>query len=159
MIFLAEAFTRPRVMEHLARIGFSQSYTYFTWRTTKWELETYFGQLTAPGTAAYFRPNLWPNTPDILPDELVQRRSERLPGPAGTRCDPLGELRNLRSRLRAAGTHSEEQGIRGVPAVREVRGPLLGPRQPHQPGRLRGRGERDPARPRGLAVQRFPAFP
>jgi starch synthase (maltosyl-transferring) len=71
VIFLAEAFTRPRVMEHLARIGFSQSYTYFTWRTTKWELETYLGQLTAPGTAAYFRPNLWPNTPDILPDELV----------------------------------------------------------------------------------------
>ena len=55
MIFLAEAFTRPRVMEHLARIGFSQSYTYFTWRTTKWELETYLTQLTAPGTAAYFR--------------------------------------------------------------------------------------------------------
>jgi starch synthase (maltosyl-transferring) len=71
VIFLAEAFTRPRVMEHLARIGFTQSYTYFTWRTTKWELETYLGQLTAPGTAAYFRPNLWPNTPDILPEELV----------------------------------------------------------------------------------------
>jgi starch synthase (maltosyl-transferring) len=72
VIFLAEAFTRPRVMEHLARIGFSQSYTYFTWRTSKWELETYLSQLTAPGTAAYFRPNLWPNTPDILPAELVE---------------------------------------------------------------------------------------
>ncbi len=71
VIFLAEAFTRPRVMEHLARIGFSQSYTYFTWRTSKWELETYLAQLTAPATAAYFRPNLWPNTPDILPGELV----------------------------------------------------------------------------------------
>ena len=71
VIFLAEAFTRPRVMEHLARIGFSQSYTYFTWRTSKWELETYLSQLTSPATAAYFRPNLWPNTPDILPAELV----------------------------------------------------------------------------------------
>ncbi len=82
VIFLAEAFTRPRVMEHLARIGFSQSYTYFTWRTTKWELETYLSQLTAPGTAAYFRPNLWPNTPDILPDELVARGSGRPSWPA-----------------------------------------------------------------------------
>jgi starch synthase (maltosyl-transferring) len=72
VIFLSEAFTRPRVMEQLARIGFSQSYTYFTWRTTKWELETYLGQLTAPDTAAYFRPNLWPNTPDILSEELQQ---------------------------------------------------------------------------------------
>ena len=72
VIFLSEAFTRPRVMEELARIGFSQSYTYFTWRTTKWELETYLSQLTATDTAAYFRPNLWPNTPDILSEELQQ---------------------------------------------------------------------------------------
>ena len=69
-IFLSEAFTRPRVMEHLARIGFTQSYTYFTWRTSKWELETYLAQLTSPETAAYLRPNLWPNTPDILSEEL-----------------------------------------------------------------------------------------
>jgi starch synthase (maltosyl-transferring) len=69
-IFLSEAFTRPRVMEHLARIGFTQSYTYFTWRTSKWELETYLTQLTSPETAAYLRPNLWPNTPDILSEEL-----------------------------------------------------------------------------------------
>jgi starch synthase (maltosyl-transferring) len=69
-IFLSEAFTRPRVMEHLARIGFTQSYTYFTWRTSKWELETYLTELTRPDTAAYLRPNLWPNTPDILSEEL-----------------------------------------------------------------------------------------
>ncbi len=69
-IFLSEAFTRPRVMEHLARIGFTQSYTYFTWRTSKWELETYLTELTHSETADYLRPNLWPNTPDILSEEL-----------------------------------------------------------------------------------------
>jgi starch synthase (maltosyl-transferring) len=69
-IFLSEAFTRPRLMEHLARIGFTQSYTYFTWRTSKWELETYLTGLARSETAAYLRPNLWPNTPDILTQEL-----------------------------------------------------------------------------------------
>ena len=69
-IFLSEAFTRPRVMEHLARIGFTQSYTYFTWRTSKWEIETYFTELTKSELAYFFRPNLWPNTPDILSEEL-----------------------------------------------------------------------------------------
>ena len=70
VIFLSEAFTRPRVMEQLARIGFTQSYTYFTWRTSKWELETYLAELTCTDKADYFRPNLWPNTPDILSEEL-----------------------------------------------------------------------------------------
>jgi starch synthase (maltosyl-transferring) len=69
-IFLSEAFTRPRIMEHLARIGFTQSYTYFTWRSSKWELETYLTELTRGETSAYLRPNLWPNTPDILSEEL-----------------------------------------------------------------------------------------
>jgi starch synthase (maltosyl-transferring) len=71
-IFLSEAFTRPRVMEHLARIGFTQSYTYFTWRRTKWELESYLNQLCRSEVADYFRPNLWPNTPDILTEELQE---------------------------------------------------------------------------------------
>lgn len=70
VIFLSEAFTRPRVMEQLAKIGFSQSYTYFTWRTSKWELESYFNELVRSDVADYFRPNLWPNTPDILSAEL-----------------------------------------------------------------------------------------
>jgi starch synthase (maltosyl-transferring) len=70
VIFLSEAFTRPRIMEQLARIGFTQSYTYFTWRTSKWELETYLTELTRTERADYFRPNLWPNTPDILSEEL-----------------------------------------------------------------------------------------
>ncbi|MBI2392170.1 MAG: alpha-1,4-glucan--maltose-1-phosphate maltosyltransferase [Deltaproteobacteria bacterium] len=69
-VFLAEAFTRPKVMLGLAKRGFSQSYTYFTWRTTKTELETYLGQVTGGDAAEVMRPNFWPNTPDILPEEL-----------------------------------------------------------------------------------------
>jgi starch synthase (maltosyl-transferring) len=69
-IFLSEAFTRPRVMQRLAKIGFSQSYTYFTWRNTKAELEAYFTELTQTPLREYFRPNAWPNTPDILPEFL-----------------------------------------------------------------------------------------
>ncbi|MGA7614475.1 MAG: alpha-1,4-glucan--maltose-1-phosphate maltosyltransferase [Thermoanaerobaculia bacterium] len=70
VIFLAEAFTRPRVMYHLAKAGFSQSYTYFTWRNTKWELTRYFTELTRTEVGEFFRPNAWPNTPDILPEPL-----------------------------------------------------------------------------------------
>jgi len=66
IIFLAEAFTRPKVMYQLAKLGFTQSYTYFTWRNTKWELTEYFTELTRTQAAEFFRPNLWPNTPDIL---------------------------------------------------------------------------------------------
>ena len=70
VLFLAEAFTRPHVMNRLAKLGFSQSYTYFTWRNTKAELTAYFTELTKPPLPEYFRPNLWPNTPDILPRVL-----------------------------------------------------------------------------------------
>jgi starch synthase (maltosyl-transferring) len=66
VLFLAEAFTRPHVMYRLAKLGFSQSYTYFTWRNTKDELTTYFTELTQTEVREFFRPNLWPNTPDIL---------------------------------------------------------------------------------------------
>jgi starch synthase (maltosyl-transferring) len=66
-IFLAEAFTRPRVMERLAKLGFTQSYTYFTWRNTKVELMQYMTELTKTDVSEYMRPNFWPNTPDILP--------------------------------------------------------------------------------------------
>jgi starch synthase (maltosyl-transferring) len=66
-IFLSEAFTRPKMMKALARAGFNQSYTYFTWRNSKQELMEYFTELTQTEMSEYFRPNLWPNTPDILP--------------------------------------------------------------------------------------------
>jgi starch synthase (maltosyl-transferring) len=70
VIFLAEAFTRPRAMYRLAKLGFSQSYTYFTWRNTKQELTAYFTEINHTEVAEYFRANLWPNTPDILPEAL-----------------------------------------------------------------------------------------
>ncbi|MEO8848101.1 MAG: alpha-1,4-glucan--maltose-1-phosphate maltosyltransferase [Casimicrobiaceae bacterium] len=66
LIFLAEAFTRPRPMHRLAKLGFTQSYTYFTWRTTKAEITDYFTELTRDASREYLRPNVWPNTPDIL---------------------------------------------------------------------------------------------
>ncbi|MGA6925551.1 MAG: alpha-1,4-glucan--maltose-1-phosphate maltosyltransferase, partial [Desulfosarcina sp.] len=70
IIFLAEAFTRPKIMYRLAQLGFTQSYTYFAWRNTKYELTTYFTELTDYPTVEFFWPNLWPNTPDILTEYL-----------------------------------------------------------------------------------------
>jgi starch synthase (maltosyl-transferring) len=69
-IFLAEAFTRPRVMQYLAKAGFTQSYTYFTWRNSKLELIDYFTELTQTEVREYLRPNLFANTPDILHEYL-----------------------------------------------------------------------------------------
>jgi starch synthase (maltosyl-transferring) len=69
-VFLSEAFTRPKVMHRLAKIGFSQSYTYFTWRETSEELTDYFTELSQGPGREYLRPNCWPNTPDILPVHL-----------------------------------------------------------------------------------------
>jgi starch synthase (maltosyl-transferring) len=98
VIFLAEAFTRPKLMQSLAKGGFSQSYTYFTWRTTKYELTEYLTQLLHSEMAEYFRPNLWPNTPDILPEHLQ----------FGTRATFV-------SRLVLAGTLSASYGVYGPP--------------------------------------------
>jgi starch synthase (maltosyl-transferring) len=70
VIFLSEAFTRPKVMKGLAKLGFSQSYTYFTWRTHKAELQEYLSELTGYPEREYYRPNFFVNTPDILPTHL-----------------------------------------------------------------------------------------
>jgi starch synthase (maltosyl-transferring) len=70
VIFLAEAFTRPSMMRELAKLGFTQSYTYFTWRNTKWELQEYLTELTQTQMREYFRGNFFANTPDILPHIL-----------------------------------------------------------------------------------------
>ena len=96
VIFLAEAFTRPRVMHRLAKLGFTQSYTYFTWRNTKPELTEYFIELTKSESREYFRPNCWPNTPDILHETLQK----------GGRAAFL-------SRLVLAGTLSANYGLYG----------------------------------------------
>jgi starch synthase (maltosyl-transferring) len=70
VIFLAEAFTRPKVMYRLAKLGFTQSYSYFAWRNSKAEITEYFTELTHSEVHEYFRANLWPNTPDILTEYL-----------------------------------------------------------------------------------------
>jgi starch synthase (maltosyl-transferring) len=69
-LFLSEAFTRPKIMYRLAKLGFSQSYTYFPWRNTKYELITYLTELTKTDVREFFRPSQWPNTPDILTEFL-----------------------------------------------------------------------------------------
>ena len=96
VLFLAEAFTRPRVMERLAKLGFSQSYTYFTWRDNKEDLTQYLTELTTTSVKEYFRPNFWPNTPDILPVHLQ-----------------TGGLPAFRSRLVLAATMTSSYGMYG----------------------------------------------
>lgn len=74
VLFLAEAFTRPNIMYRLAKGGFTHSYTYFTWRQTKRDFEEYLTELTRSKVVDFFRPNFWPNTPDILPEHLQHAR-------------------------------------------------------------------------------------
>lgn len=98
IIFLSEAFTRPKVMAALARVGFTQSYTYFTWRVTRSELTEYMNELVNTELRNYFRPNFWPNTPDILPYHL-QHQGENI----------------FIIRLALAATLSSNYGIYGPP--------------------------------------------
>jgi starch synthase (maltosyl-transferring) len=95
-LFLAEAFTRPKVMHYLAKLGFTQSYTYFTWRESSAELTDYFTELSQGAGREYFRPNCWPNTPDILPAHLQE-----------------GGLPAFRLRLVLAATLAASYGIYG----------------------------------------------
>ncbi len=108
-LFLAEAFTRPKVMRSLAKVGFSQSYTYFTWRNTRLELIEYLTELTQSEMKEYYRGNLWPNTPDIL-HEFLQH----------------GGLPAFRLRLVLAATLSSVYGM--------YSGYELGINQPVRPG-------------------------
>jgi starch synthase (maltosyl-transferring) len=94
VIFLAEAFTRPKLMKGLAKLGFTQSYTYFTWRTQKWEFEQYLNELTAYPERDFYRPNFFVNTPDILPYHLQG-----------------GETWMFKSRVALAATLSSTYGI------------------------------------------------
>ena len=94
VIFLAEAFTRPKLMKGLAKLGFTQSYTYFTWRTQKWELEQYLNELAAYPEHDFYRPNFFVNTPDILPYHLQS-----------------GETWMFKSRVALAATLSGTYGI------------------------------------------------
>ena len=134
VVFLAEAFTRRAVMRQLAKLGFSQSYTYFTWKNSRWELTEYVTELAYSGEQDYFRPNFFANTPDILHAYLQHG------GPAA-----------FEARLVLAATLSPSYGIysgyenfenvpvregsRGVPRLREVRGEGARPRRPAAAGR------------------------
>ncbi len=124
VIFLAEAFTRPAMMHALAKIGFHQSYTYFTWRNSAAELTEYLTELSGPA-AAYMRPNFFVNTPDILVRLPAARQPRRLPGPRGARGDAVAVLGRLR-RLRAMRERPAAAGQRGVPGLREVPVPAAG---------------------------------
>ena len=109
VIFLAEAFTRPKIMYRLAKSGFTQSYTYFTWRNTKQELTEYLKELTQTEVKEYFRPNFWPNTPDIL-NEYLQ----------------FGGRPAFLIRLILAATLSSNYGIYGPPFERFLNQPAPG---------------------------------
>ncbi|MDD3655300.1 MAG: alpha-1,4-glucan--maltose-1-phosphate maltosyltransferase [Atribacterota bacterium] len=109
VIFLSEAFTRPKVMYRLAKLGFTQSYTYFTWRNTKQELTDYLIELTQTQVREYFRPNFWPNTPDILSEYLQ------------TDGNPAFIIKFI-----LAATLSSNYGIYGPPYERFINKPLPG---------------------------------
>jgi starch synthase (maltosyl-transferring) len=96
VIFLSEAFTKPKVMYNLAKLGFTQSYTYFTWRTSKWELTEYMTELTRGEAREFFRPNFWPNTHDILTPQFYP-----------------GERATFLARLALAATLTASYGIYG----------------------------------------------
>jgi starch synthase (maltosyl-transferring) len=109
VLFLAEAFTRPKIMYRLAKLGFSQSYTYFPWRNGKAEITAYLTELAQTPVREFFRPNQWPNTPDILTEFL------QIGGRAAFRsacCWPLRWARTTAStaRLRAAGACAGQAG-------------------------------------------------
>ena len=120
VIFLAEAFTKRAVMRHLAKLGFSQSYTYFTWKNARWELTEYVRELAHSGEQEYFRPNFFANTPDILHEYLQHG------GPAAfeTRlvlAATLSPSYGIYSGLRELRERSGAAGLGGVPALGEVR--------------------------------------
>ncbi|MGI4827533.1 MAG: alpha-1,4-glucan--maltose-1-phosphate maltosyltransferase [Janthinobacterium lividum] len=100
VIFLAEAFTRPHVMYSLGKGGYTQSYTYFTWRNTKKDLEAYFTEISSPPVSNFFRGNVWPNTPDILHEQLQE-------------MDPLRRRSIFMQRAILASTLSANWGIYG----------------------------------------------
>ena len=140
VLFLAEAFTRPAMMHQLARIGFTQSYTYFTWRTERGELEEYGRELAA--NAHYMRPNFFVNTPDILHESLQFGGPPMFKIRAVLAVDDEPHLGRL-LRLRALRARRRPAGQRGVPRQREV---------PAAPARLGGgRGLRPQPRARTCA--------
>ena len=127
LIFLAEAFTRPKVMYRLAKLGFTQSYNYFPWRNTKPELTEYFTELTRSEVREYLRPNLWPNTPDILTEYLQFGGRPAFMARLVLAATLGAQLRHLWAGLRAMRERGARTGQRGIPRLGEVRDQALGP--------------------------------
>ncbi len=160
LILLAEAFTRPSPMYRLAKLGFSQSYTYFTWRNTKQELTDYFEELSRTGVREYFRPESVAEYPRHPPRVSADRRAARVHRAGRARGHARCELRDLRARLRAGRKRAARARQRGVPACGEVR--TQAPRsalagqpasaaratEPHQAGESRAAIRRRAAVPR-----------
>ena len=124
VLFLAEAFTKPAMMHMLGKVGFQQSYTYFTWRNEKWEIEQYMNELTKE-TDSFFRPNFWVNTPDILPSFLQWGGADGLHHPGRARRDAVPVVGHVR-RLRAVRERGALPRSRGVPGLGEVPVPPAG---------------------------------
>ena len=120
-IFLAEAFTRPKMMKVLAKAGFTQSYTYFTWRNAKAELVEYLTEITGPPMADYFRGNLWPNTPDILHETLADGGTVRLQDAPGAGRDPLVSRTGSTAATSSARTCPCGKGPRSTSTPRSTR--------------------------------------
>ena len=131
VIFLSEAFTRPAMMAALAKAGFSQSYTYFTWRNTKAELIEYMTELTRSKLPQFFRPNFFANTPDILHEYLQRGGPPGVRGAARARGDAVAELRDLlrlravRERPGAGGSEEYLDSEKYEVEERALDGPLL----------------------------------
>ena len=120
-VFLSEAFTRPKVMRRLAKMGFSQSYTYFTWRNTGPEIIAYFTELTQTSVREYMRPNLFANTPDILPEFLWQQGVERLPFSPRAGRDAGRNLRHLRAAVRELRIARRPARVRSISTRKSIR--------------------------------------
>ncbi len=119
MIFLAEAFTRPKVMYRLAKLGFTQSYTYFTWRNTQAGADGVLRPSSPrPPVREFFRPNFWPNTPDILTEQLQTggRPDVRARGSSSRRRSARATASTARPS--SCGARAARAGQRGVPATR-----------------------------------------
>ena len=145
-------------MRYLAKVGFSQSYTYFTWRNTKAELTEYFTELTQTDVREYMRPNLFANTPDILHEYLQHGGRPAFQVAAGPRRDARRDLRHLQ-RLRAVENVPVKPGSEEYLDSEKYQIRLRDFDAAGQPGRADRAGQRDPPRASGAAARLGPAVP
>ena len=151
VLFLAEAFTRPKVMYELAKLGFTQSYTYFAWRNTKRELTEYFKEITQTDVREYFRAQSVAQYSRHPHRISAAGRTPGVHDPAGAGRDARRELWNLRSRFRAGRKPRGACGKRRVSRLGEISDPQLGSGQSRQPGRVDHQSEPDSPRKPGAA--------